>query len=356
MVPLTVGGTGRSVSFPPTGRYTWPEGQDSASGRSGEVAFPLVTTPADGPPPSPEWAPEREVTAATAAALIADRFPELRGAAVERLATGWDNTVFRVGGAWAFRFPRRRIAVPGVEREIAALPVLAPRLPLPVPVPRFAAGPSAGFPWPFWGGRLIEGREFADVRPPDAERGALAAEIGAFLRALHDPALVREAGQGLPLDPMRRADPALRAERTFPCLDALAALGAWDRDPAVEAFLAAARDRRPPDGGPVVVHGDLHVRHLLLGPDGRAAGIIDWGDVCLADPAVDLSLAYAGFGGDARAAFLAAYGPVPADREAAARALALNLSATLAEYAASTGRDVLLAESLAGIARAVARP
>lgn len=73
--------------------------------------------------------------------LIARRFPELRGAPVERLASGWDNTVFLVGGDWVFRFPRRQMAIPGVEREIAVLPVLAPRLPLPVPVPRFAGAP-----------------------------------------------------------------------------------------------------------------------------------------------------------------------------------------------------------------------
>jgi aminoglycoside phosphotransferase (APT) family kinase protein len=102
------------------------------------------------------------------------------------------------------------------------------------------------------------------------------------------------------------------------------------------------------------VHGDLHVRHLLLDAADRVAGVIDWGDVCMADPAVDLSFAYAGLAGPARRAFLTAYGPVPAEREAAARTLALNLSATLAEYAASTGRDALLAESLAGLRRALA--
>ncbi|TDD85742.1 aminoglycoside phosphotransferase [Actinomadura darangshiensis] len=302
---------------------------------------------------TPEWAPEHEVTAELASTLIAQRFHELRGAPVERLATGWDNTVFLVGGEWVFRFPRRRIAVPGVEREIAVLPVLAPRLPLPVPVPRFAGEPSDDFPWPFWGARTIRGRELADVRPPDGERAALAAATGAFLRALHDPVLARDAGGGLPLDPMDRADPAIRAGRTFGRLDALTALGVWKRDEAVTAYLTEALGRTAPGGDPVIVHGDLHVRHLLLAPDGRAAGVIDWGDVCVADPAVDLSLAYAGFTGAAREAFLAAYGPVPPEREAAARTLALNLSATLAEYAASTGRKALLAESLAGLRRAV---
>ncbi|MDL4817100.1 phosphotransferase [Actinomadura opuntiae] len=313
-----------------------------------------MTTPPQGPPPAPEWAPEHEVTADAAAGLIGTRFPELAGAPVEPLAVGWDNTVFLVGGAWVFRFPRRRIAVPGVEREMAVLPAIAPRLPLPVPVPRFAAGPSEEFPWPFWGARMIPGRELADVAPRDEDRTDLAAQIGAFLRALHDPALAAEVGGGLPHDPMARADPAARAARTPPRLDSLVRLGVWARDPAVTGFLAEAGERRPPAGDPVIVHGDLHVRHLLLDPAGRAAGVIDWGDVCLADPALDLSIAYAGFSGAARAALLAAYGPVPPDREAAARVLALNLSATLAEWAASTGRGALLAEALAGIGRALA--
>ncbi|MEU9870822.1 phosphotransferase [Actinomadura sp. NPDC048021] len=302
---------------------------------------------------TPEWAPEHEVTPELASTLIGRRFPELRGAPVERLATGWDNTVLLVGGDWVFRFPRRRMALAGVERETAVLPVLAPRLPLPVPVPRFLGEPADDFPWPFWGARRIPGRELAEVRPPDEDRVALAAETGAFLRALHDPALVREAGEGLPVDPMGRADPAGRAARTRGRLDAIAARGVWRPDPAVEEFLAAAEGWDAPGGDPVVVHGDLHVRHLLLTPAGRAAGVIDWGDVCLGAPAVDLSLAYAGFGGAAREALLAEYGTVPPEQETAARALALNLTATLAEYAASTGRDALLAETLAGIGRAL---
>jgi aminoglycoside phosphotransferase (APT) family kinase protein len=321
--------------------------------RPGRVPYVGVTHPPGGAPAAPEWAPEHEVTAELAATLIGRSFPELRDAPVERLATGWDNTVFLVAGQWVFRFPRRRIAVAGVEREMAVLPVLAPRLPLPVPVPRFAGEPSEEFPWPFWGARAIPGREFAEERPPDGDRAAVAAQTGGFLRELHAPSLAQEAGDGLPLDPMGRADPATRAARTFGRLDALAALGVREGEPAVREFLTDALGWDAPQGDPVIVHGDLHVRHLLLDPAGRAAGVIDWGDVCLADPAVDLSFGYAAFGGAARAAFLEEYGPVPPEREAAARTLALNLSATLAEYAASTGRDVLLAESLAGLRRAV---
>jgi aminoglycoside phosphotransferase (APT) family kinase protein len=103
----------------------------------------------------------------------------------------------------------------------------------------------------------------------------------------------------------------------------------------------------------VLAHGDLHVRHLLVDDTGSATGVIDWGDVCLGDPAVDLSLGYAAFTGPARAAFLSAYGGVGADRELRARALAVRLSALLTAYAAAQGRPRLLAEARAGLRRAV---
>lgn len=55
------------------------------------------------------------------------------------------------------------------------------------------------------------------------------------------------------------------------------------------------------------------------------------------------------------AALLAEYGAVPPERKRTARILAIFISAVLAAYAADTGPAGLLAESLAGIGRAVAR-
>ncbi len=304
---------------------------------------------------SPLWAPERVVTAGDAAALVGEQFYALRGAPVEPLATGWDNTVYLVGGTWVFRFPRRAIALPGVEREIAALPALAPRLPLPIPVPELVGRPSRRFPWPFWGGRMLPGAELVDAGLSDARRVGVARDVGAFLGALHDPRLIDEVGTVLPHDPMRRADPGVRAPRTRDGLAQLAEQGLRAADPGLDRFLADAARLPAPTGADVVSHGDLHVRHVLITDDGGVGGVIDWGDLCLADPAVDLALAYGAFAGPARAAFLAAYGrSVDAEREVAARVLAVNLSVVLAAYAADMGHARLLAESLAGIDRALA--
>lgn len=307
---------------------------------------------------APAWTPEHEVDAAEAAVLIAEQFPALRGVPVTLLATGWDNTVHLVGGEWVFRFPRRAIALRLLAHETAVLPRLAGRLPLPIPFPELIGVPSDRFPWPYWGARLVPGTELADTGLPDDQRVHAASALGGFLRTLHDPALatlvLREPVPvpELPRDPMRRGDPGVRGSMAREWLARLATAGLWQPDPAVFRLLDEAEPLGAADGPPVLVHGDLHQRHLLLGADGRATGVIDWGDVCLADPAVDLSLAYSGFAGPARAALLDAYGPVPAERAARARVLAVNISAVLAEYAHAEGRTALLGEALAGIARA----
>jgi aminoglycoside phosphotransferase (APT) family kinase protein len=213
--------------------------------------------------------------------------------------------------------------------------------------------PSPAYPWPFWGARLLPGQELAEADLRDARRAAAAAQVGEFLRALHDPRWVSEVGNELPMDPMSRADPGVRAPMARERLARLVRREVDQSDHAVRRLLAEAERLGPPSSDPTVVHGDLHVRHLLVDGD-QAVGVIDWGDLCLADPAVDLSLAYAGFVGPARAALLAAYGrPLDSQREMRARVLAIFLCAALAEYAASDGHPRLLREALAGLRRAV---
>ena len=302
---------------------------------------------------SREWDAEVELDTGAAAELIGAHFPDLAGAEVELLAAGWDNTVFRVGQQWAFRFPRRAAALTGVEREAAVLPRLAPLLPLAVPVPLLAAPPGPSFPWPFYGARLLPGEELATSGLAPAARARAAAGLGRFLSALHASAVADVAGDGLPVDPFSRGDPAERLTWSLPWFESLARSGVWAPDAQVESLYDEARQLPPPSGRPVLVHGDLHLRHLLVDGTGRATGVIDWGDICLADPAVDVSLAYAAFDGDAREAFFAAYGPVDREREVRARVLALSLTAALADHASSTGDDQLLVEAVVALRRAV---
>ena len=271
--------------------------------------------------------------------LIGTQFPDVGAGRLELLGEGWDNTVWRTADDIVFRFPRRQIAVAGVEREIAVLPALAPRLPVPVPDASYVGRPARDFPWPWFGHRMIAGVELASARLDDAARIALALPLGRFLRDLHGLAPPAE----LPVDPNRRADMAVRIPMTR---EALAELGA----PPASDLLERAQ-RLPAPDELVLAHGDLHVRHVLVDGRGGLAGVIDWGDVCRADPAIDLSLVWSALPPAGRDAFFEAYGPISADALVRARVLALFLSATLARYARAEGMSDLEREAVEGLAR-----
>jgi aminoglycoside phosphotransferase (APT) family kinase protein len=301
----------------------------------------------------PEWDAEIEVDAERASALIGDQFPELRDLPVRQVAAGWDNTVHLVDERWAFRFPRRAIAVPLVEREIANLPRLAPSLSIPIPVPRFVGGATPDFPWPWFGAEYLPGEELADAGLPDERREPAAAAIGAFLRELHSGRLVRLLAAGLPIDPNRRADMSFRVTQARRRLDHITQAGLWSANQRIDGLLAEAADLPPPPRIRVL-HGDLHMRHVLVDGAGRACGVIDWGDACLGDPSIDLSIAYGSFAGPARRALLREYGPVDRLTELRARVIATFLAAALLAYAADQGMEPLRREALASLERVVA--
>jgi aminoglycoside phosphotransferase (APT) family kinase protein len=300
-----------------------------------------------------QWHAEETVDVERARTLIAAQFHELAEAPMELIGAGWDNTVIRVDGAWVFRFPRRAIAIPGVEREIEVLPRLAPNLSLPVPEPRWVGVPADGFPWPWFGAPHIAGTELAAAHPTDADRTELAARLGEFLRGLHAPALRSRIGPTLPADPNRRADMGFRVDATRSRVAQLAADEIWQAPPEVHALLDDA-ERLPPSPYTVVLHGDLHARHVIVDERGSVAGVIDWGDVCVGDPAIDLSIAYGAFAGPARAALLEAYGRrVDGLTEMRARVLATSLAAALLDYAMDLDLEWLRDDSVRSLERAV---
>jgi aminoglycoside phosphotransferase (APT) family kinase protein len=292
----------------------------------------------------PEWSAEVTVDEELARRLIAAQFPELALDSLTLLGEGWDNTVWLVDERWVFRFPRRELAIPGVEREIAALRALAPRLPLPIPEPVFVGTPGDVFPWPWFGARHVPGSEPLGLAA-DA-RSRLARPFGEFLRALHSCEV-----DGLPADPFGRADMPSRVPQAREWLTRLQTAGLWSPPESVSGILAAAEDL-PAPSLTVVVHGDLHFRHVMVDATGTPSGVIDWGDLCRSDPAVDMSILWSHIPN--RDDFLAAYGPVSDEQLLRARVLALFLCAAIALSAHDQGQHAVASEAVAGLARAAA--
>jgi len=100
----------------------------------------------------------------------------------------------------------------------------------------------------------------------------------------------------------------------------------------LEAGLAAL----PLDDAKTVVHGDFYSRHILVDDASRMCGVIDFGDLHLDHPAVDLSSLWTVLPLRAHDEFFAIYGHVDARALAVARLRALTSGLAQEAY----GRDV----------------
>lgn len=114
-------------------------------------------------------------------------------------------------------------------------------------------------------------------------RASLAREVGAALTALHAIPVETARAVGVP-------EVDLGEELYRPMVEAcLPHLGPRGRAWLEERFAAFIEGGGSAGAPRVLVHGDLGCGHLLASEAGRLAGIIDWGDALIADPAYDLA-------------------------------------------------------------------
>lgn len=196
--------------------------------------------------------------------LIADAL-EHEPTAVVEVEAGYDFEVAIVDDEWVFRFPRRSGVEEPLKVEIELLPAIAPALPVDVPSFEHVSRDPL-----FVGYRLIRGTPLFD----EDQDG-----VRAFLDALHALGPTE-----LPVDRPdwveAYRDQCAEFERlVFPILD---------KDTRAQASRLFADVDTLVDFEPALVHADLGPEHLLV-RDGRLAGVIDWGDVRVGDPALDYS-------------------------------------------------------------------
>jgi aminoglycoside phosphotransferase (APT) family kinase protein len=251
-------------------------------------------------------------------ALLREQHAGLADLPLVDAGEGWDNRLFRLGDDLAVRLPRRAASAALIGHEQRWLPELAPRLPLPVPVPRRIGVPGCGFPWPWSITTWFPGETALQAPPHDLERAAV--DLARFLRALHEP-----APPEAPHNPWRGVPLSHRTAALHQHLHDLD--GVVDRARALEVWTDAL-ETRPWPGPPVWIHGDLHPGNLLVQHD-RLVAVIDFGDLTAGDPAVDLAVAWTFLPGALRPAFRAAaggaFGPIDEATWTRARGWALAL-------------------------------
>ncbi len=288
-----------------------------------------------------QWDAEQTIEPHLALELIQQQFPELDARTIRFLGAGWDNTVFLIDEKLVFRFPRREIALPLLEAEWSLLPKLAPRLPLPIPFPKWRGSPTSVFPWPFIGHPMLPGTTACRAHLSDKERSALAKPIAQFLAALHATPHSLISDCPIPTDNLSRIDARKILSKIEPCLEELSSLKLFQK----KLSLPSADTFRLPTAT-AVVHGDFYVRHLLLDEKHHLTGIIDWGDLHFGDPAIDLAIAHSFLPPQAHSLFRETYGPLSEATWQLARLRALYSSALLALYGHHSGDLTIAQEGL----------
>ncbi len=275
-----------------------PGGAPRASGPSPADGHAPIETPVAG-----RVLPPTDV--ALVRRLVATQFPRWADLPVRPVEFGgWDNRTFHLGDEMTVRLPSGDWYAGQVAKEQRWLPVLAPRLPLPVPTPLAQGEPAFGYPYQWSVYRWIEGETVAVGRVDDPTEFAVT--LADFLAALRrcDPTGGPEPG---PHSCHRGAPVATYDAETRRAVEALG-----DRVPGAlateiwEAALAAGRNESP-----VWFHGDVSVGNLLV-EDGRLSAVIDFGCSGVGDPACDTTIAWTFLSGESREAFRETLGVDPA--------------------------------------------
>ncbi|WP_329375818.1 aminoglycoside phosphotransferase family protein [Streptomyces sp. NBC_01351] len=230
--------------------------------------------------------------------LVREQHPDLAGLDLREVVGGWDNQLWRLGDELAVRMPRTGRAPSLLRNEHRWLPALARRLPLPVPTPMRIGEPSARFPRPWTIATWVPG-EPADRAP--ISHDSAADTLAGFLKALHVKA---------------PADAPVSQDRGVPLKTLSDGFEKGLKEVASGGDAAALRNVRDvwdeavaaPDweGPPVWLHGDLHPANVVVS-GGTLSGVIDFGDMCAGDPAVDLAAAWVLLPTGASARFFDAY-------------------------------------------------
>ena len=126
---------------------------------------------------------EIEITADLVRDLLQEQHPDLAGLAVREVAGGWGNQMWRLGDELAVRMQRMDRTPEFQFKERRWLPVLAPLLPLPVPLPVRFFDPSATLP------QALDRDDVGSRQPLANGRSAaapfVADTLAGFLQALH---------------------------------------------------------------------------------------------------------------------------------------------------------------------------
>lgn len=282
--------------------------------------------------------------------LISRQFPQLASKTIQKIGHGWDNTVFRVGKEYGFRFPRRKIAINSLRMEGRILPKLINYISIPYTVPLFYGEADYDYPSPFLGYSYLPGE--LPIGLTDEQRALSATALAQFLKGLHTFPVQIAKENGMQRDHRNLTDIALRKEKMQRFITDISPHLSKEKYDALLNYLEQLKTDRVRQKN-VLLHGDLHFKNMLVDKNGRVSGIIDWGDVNIGHPACDLNVVYSFLPQYARSNFFEEYGEVDEETRALARLIAIYIPILILMQAIEEKDETLVDEAKGNINRAL---
>lgn len=286
------------------------------------------------------WLAEYPISLETAQRLIQKQFPELKINDIRLLGEGFDNTVIQINEDYAFRFPHRNFAMTLMEGESRILPSIAGHLPLSIPEPIFFGKATKDFPYSFVGYKKVQGK--TPYQESLEKKSVSAQKFAFFLKKLHQVPVTRALVHGVTFDNKKRLDISFQKEKIIKNAKVAKELGYCEQAELVLNYLDSIHSFKP-TGEVYLVHGDIHIRNVLLNEEDILTGIIDWGDIHIGHRAIDISFIYSYFPKQARDIFFDIYGAIDDETEKLARFRAVFMLVTLFIYGIDR-KDQLLVE------------
>lgn len=211
---------------------------------------------------------------------------------IQLLDEGWDNVVYRVNDKLIFRFPRREFGVFCMENEIALLPFIARHVSFALTKPEWIGRPSDLYPYAYAGYRMISGLPLCEASNALIDNDHFAVILATWLKELHAIKVSQEHIAMIKGDYEWKLNVAHRIQssndnllryghyfiqagfRKKDLLDTIHQLSQLQFKAVKQSF----------------VHGDLYSRHIIVDPASLLpTGLIDWGDIHIGHPAIDLA-------------------------------------------------------------------
>jgi len=292
------------------------------------------------------WTPEKLLSNSEAKKIIEENFKKLSPVRLLEFGKGWDNTVYLVNEKYVFLFPRRQVAAGLLRNEINVLPHIENLLPVPIPKIKFIIEDCKDFDWPVMGYEMIKGKTVCRAGLTEAERSNIAPAIAEFLKCLHN---LSYENLEIPEDMHGRLNIKDRIRQAKENISEMKKLNIDFEYDKLIGFLKRFNQNTIFKNKLCIVHGDLYSRHILINEFKKISGIIDWGDIHLGNPAVDLSIMFSFLPRSARAVFKKRYGKIDESTLQLARLRAIYHTTTLIIYACSENDTDLFNESMTGL-------